>query len=234
MRILAVEDDGHLLATVGRILREEGYEVDEAETGDEGLYMAQHGIYDLLVLDIMLPGMSGLDLVRQLRTEGFTIPVLMLTAKDSVEDVVRGLDAGADDYLTKPFEIREFAARARALLRRHGAAEANGNLRYHRLVLNENMRTASVDGHPLELTYKEFELLHFLVRNREQILTREQLCSRVWGLDSEIGFNAVDVYIYYLRRKLKPFRYDCVIQTVRNVGYMLRENRPCSPKPESD
>jgi len=230
LRILAVEDDIHLLATIGRILREEGYEVDGAETGDDGLYMAQQGIYDLLVLDIMLPGMSGLDLIRQLRTAGFTTPVLLLTAKDSVEDLVQGLDTGADDYLTKPFEIREFTARARALLRRHGAAEANGELRYNRLVLNVKMRAASVDGHPLELTHKEFELLHFLLRNREQILTREQLCSRVWGLDTEIGFNAVDVYIYYLRRKLKPFRYDHVIQTVRNVGYMLRESKPCSPK----
>lgn len=234
MRILAVEDDKHLLATIARILREEGYEVDGTETGDDGLYMAQHGIYDLLVLDIMLPGMSGLELIRRLRAEGIAVPLLLLTARDSVEDVVRGLDSGADDYLTKPFEIREFTARVRALLRRHGAADLNGELRYHRLSLNMKTRNASVDGHPLELTHKEFELLHFLLRNREQILTREQLCSRVWGLDTEIGLNVVDVYIYYLRKKLKPFHYDQVIRTVRNVGYMLKENRPCSPKPEPD
>ena len=154
-----------------------------------------------------------------------------LTAKDSVEDLVRGLDTGADDYLTKPFEIREFAARVRALLRRHGAAEPNGDVRYNRLTLNTKKREAAVDGEPLELTHKEFELLLFLLRNREQILTRDQLFSRVWGLDTEIGCNVVDVYIYYLRRKLKPHGYDHVIQTVRNVGYMLKENRPCSPKP---
>lgn len=234
MRILAVEDDRRLLATIVNILREEGYEADGAESGDDGLYLAQQGIYDLLVVDIMLPGMSGLEIVRRLRAEGAATPLLLLTAKDSVEDLVRGLDTGADDYLTKPFEIREFTARVRALLRRHGAAEPNGDLRYNRLALNLKKREAAVDGRPLELTHKEFELLHFLMRNREQILTRDQLFSRVWGLDTEIGCNVVDVYIYYLRRKLKPHGYDHVIQTVRNVGYMLREKRPCSPRPAFD
>ena len=233
MRILAVEDDRHLLSTIVNILREEGYETDGAETGDDGWYLARQGIYDLLVVDIMLPGMGGLDIVRKLRAEGAATPLLLLTAKDSVEDLVRGLDAGADDYLTKPFEIREFTARVRALLRRRGAAEPNGDLRYNRLALNMKKREASVDGRPLELTHKEFELLHFLLRNREQILTRDQLFSRVWGLDADIGCNVVDVYIYYLRRKLKPHGYDHVIQTVRNVGYMLREKRPCSPGPAS-
>ncbi|KIL40148.1 response regulator [Gordoniibacillus kamchatkensis] len=218
MRILAVEDDVSLLKTIKNILLEEGYRVDVAETGDDGLYMAEQGIYDLLVLDIMLPGMDGLNIVRRFRSKGLGAAVLLLTAKDSVEDLVKGLDSGADDYLTKPFEVRELLARVRALLRRHGSAGAEGELRYKRLALSAKVRDAFIDGEPLGLTQKEYELFEFLMRNREQILTREQLCSRVWGLDSETGFNVVDVYIFYLRKKLRPFQYDHVIQTVRNVA----------------
>jgi two-component system response regulator CiaR len=232
VRILVVEDDFHLLNTIKAILLEEGYQTDLTDTGDEGCYLAEQGIYDLLVLDIMLPGMNGLSIVHRIRSKGVSTPVLLLTAKDTVEDMVKGLDIGADDYMTKPFEVRELLARVRALLRRQGSTRTEGDPAYKRLSLSAKNRDSYIDGQSLGLTQKEYDLLEFLLMNREQILTREQICSRVWGLDSESGFNIVDVYIFYLRKKLKPYHYDKVIQTVRNVGFMLKENESCSTRPE--
>lgn len=225
MKILVVEDDVHLLKTITTLLSEEGYQIDPAGCGEVGCYMAEQNIYDLLVLDRMLPGMDGLHIVRTIRAKQVLTPVLFLTARDSVEDMVKGLDSGADDYMTKPFEVPELLARVRALLRRRGGGIDNeAGLDYHRLALNVRTKEAAVGGSPVELSLKEFELLEYLLRNREQILTREQICMRVWGLDSDVGSNVVDVYIYYLRKKLKPFEYDHIIHTIRNVGYMLKEH----------
>ncbi|TDF94769.1 response regulator transcription factor [Paenibacillus piri] len=233
MKILVVEDDLHLLKTIKTLLEEEGHQVDPTDCGDEGCYMAEQGGYDLLVLDLMLPGMDGLKIVRSVRAKQVLTPILFLTARDSIEDMVKGLDTGADDYMTKPFEVPELLARVRALLRRRGPVDNEGGLAYHRIVLNTRSKEAVIGGEPMELTQKEFELLEYLLRNREQILTREQICMRVWGLDSDVGSNVVDVYIYYLRKKLKAFDYDHIIQTIRNVGYMLKEYAACSTKSES-
>lgn len=231
MKLLVVEDDVHLLKTMKTLLEEEGYQVDPTDCGEEGCYMAEQGIYDLVVLDRMLPGMDGLQIVRSVRNKQVVTPILFVTARDSVEDMVSGLDSGADDYITKPFEVAELLARVRALLRRRGTVDGDAGLEYNRISLNVRTKEAAVCGTPLELTQKEFELLEFLLRNREQILTREQICMRVWGLDSDIGSNVVDVYVYYLRKKLKAFACDHFIQTIRNVGYMLKESAACSTKP---
>ncbi|MET3293271.1 response regulator transcription factor [Brevibacillus fluminis] len=222
MRILAVEDDRHLLAAVSSVLQEEGYQVDRAERGDEGFYLAERGIYDLLVLDIMLPGMDGLTIVKKLRSKGVSTPVLFLTAKDSVDARVQGLDAGADDYLVKPFAVEELLARTRALLRRNGKISTEGELTYGPITLKVNEYDGYVGETPMKLTSKEFELLKYLLHNKEQILTRQQIFDRVWGIDSEANYGVVDLYVHYLRKKMSDFGCDNLIGTVRNVGYILK------------
>lgn len=221
MLILAVEDEKALLQTIAGVLTDEGYQVDTAERGDDGLLLAERGIYDLLVLDIMMPGMDGLSLVRTLRTKGIMTPVLFLTAKDSVESRVEGLDAGADDYLVKPFAAEELTARVRALLRRQGKQNAEGELVYGPLSLKINEYDGFVDDEPMKLTTKEYELLKYFLQNREQILTRQQIFDRVWGIDSEANYGVVDLYVHYLRKKLGA--YEGFIRTIRNVGYILKK-----------
>ncbi|NRS50158.1 response regulator transcription factor [Brevibacillus sp. HB2.2] len=221
MLILAVEDEKALLQTIAGVLADEGYQVDMADRGDDGLLLAERGIYDLLVLDIMMPGMDGLSLVRTLRTKGIMTPVLFLTAKDSVESRVEGLDAGADDYLVKPFAAEELTARVRALLRRQGKQNTEGELTYGSLSLKINEYDGFVDDEPMKLTTKEYELLKYFLQNREQILTRQQIFDRVWGIDSEANYGVVDLYVHYLRKKLGA--YEGFIRTIRNVGYILKK-----------
>ncbi|UIO42910.1 response regulator transcription factor [Brevibacillus brevis] len=221
MLILAVEDEKALLQTIAGVLADEGYQVDKADRGDDGLLLAERGIYDLLVLDIMMPGMDGLSLVRTLRAKGIMTPVLFLTAKDSVESRVEGLDAGADDYLVKPFAAEELTARVRALLRRQGKQNTEGELAYGPLSLKINEYDGFVDDEPMKLTTKEYELLKYFLQNREQILTRQQIFDRVWGIDSEANYGVVDLYVHYLRKKLGA--YEGFIRTIRNVGYILKK-----------
>lgn len=222
MLILAVEDEHALLQAIAGVLTDEGYQVDTAERGDDGLLLAQRGIYDLLVLDIMMPGMDGLTLVKTLRAKGIMTPVLFLTAKDSVQAKVEGLDAGADDYLVKPFATEELTARARALLRRHGKTGAEGEMAYGPIALKINEYDGFVDDEPMKLTTKEFELLKYFLQNREQILTRQQIFDRVWGIDSDANYGVVDLYVHYLRKKLG--QYEGFIRTIRNVGYILKKD----------
>ncbi|XID95987.1 response regulator transcription factor [Paenibacillaceae bacterium WGS1546] len=223
MRILVIEDDPQLLDAVSTVLREESYDVDEADNGSDGLFLAQQRIHDLIVLDIMLPGVNGLTILAELRAQGILTPILLLTAKDGVEDRVTGLDSGADDYLVKPFATPELLARIRVLLRRLTLGSPDGELRYGRLYAKRQTRECFADEQPIKLTLKEYELMEYLLLNREQILTKEQLLDRVWGIDSEAGIGVVDVYVHYLRKKLAPHGYDRHIHNVRGVGYMLKE-----------
>lgn len=223
MRILVVEDDDVLREAVVSLLVEEKYDVDEAASGDEGLYSAEQGIHDLLVLDIMLPEVSGLEIVKALRKRGDAVPILLLTARDSVDDRVIGLESGADDYLVKPFAIRELLARIKALIRRKGNVAMDGLVHCGGITLNSKAREALVREQALGLSAKEYDLLEFLILNKEQILTRDQIFDRIWGLDSDTTISIVDLYIHYLRKKLAPYELDSMIQTVRGAGFMLKE-----------
>ncbi|MDU4960240.1 MAG: response regulator transcription factor [Sporomusaceae bacterium] len=222
MRILVVEDDSVLREAVVTLLREETYLVDEAASGDEGLYMAEQDIYDLIVLDIMLPEVNGLDIVKTLRTKGKTAPILLLTARDSVDDRVAGLEAGADDYLVKPFAGRELLARIKAQIRRKSNQGLDGEPAYGGISLNSRVRDGFADGSPLGLSTKEYDLLEFLVANNQQIVTREQIFDRIWGFDSDTTISIVDLYIHYLRKKLAPSGLDAYIRTIRGAGFMLK------------
>lgn len=222
MRILVVEDDAMLREAVVALLREEDYLVDEAATGDDGLFMACQEIHDLLVLDIMLPGMNGLEVVKAVRSRQMVVPILILTARDSVQDRVMGLNTGADDYLVKPFALPEFLARVKALLRRGVIGQENG-LSYGGISLQSKTKEGFVEDQPLQLTLKEYELLEFLVINHGQILTREQIFDRIWGFASETSLGNVDLYIHYLRKKLAQFSKDGLLLTVRGAGFTFKE-----------
>ncbi|MGL5514427.1 MAG: response regulator transcription factor [Sporomusa sp.] len=223
MRILVVEDEQTLREAIIDILSEEKYLANGVGTGDEGLYLAEQGIHDLLILDIMLPELSGLEILKQLRNKGDTTPILLLTARDSVEDKVTGLNKGADDYLVKPFAVPELLARVKALLRRRGNVGQEGDISYRDIVINAKLKQATIGELPLDLTLKEFELLEFFVLNSEQIITREQIFDRIWGFESETTAGIVDLYVHYLRKKLAPFGKDILINTVRGAGFMLKE-----------
>ncbi|MCM3631269.1 response regulator transcription factor [Paenibacillus glycanilyticus] len=223
MRILIVEDERPLRDAIATVLKEEAYQVDEADNGLEGLYLGEQRIHDLIILDIMLPGMDGVAVLQELRRKGVAVPILLLTAKDGVEDRVLGLDAGADDYMIKPFAMRELLARLRVLMRRQLRGAKDGELTYGSLSVKCHFMEGFANDEPLKLTAKEFELMEFLLLNREQILTKEQLLDRVWGIDSDASPGVVDVYVHYLRKKLTPSGCDRYIHTIRGVGYMLKE-----------
>lgn len=222
MRVLVVEDDAHLLEAIVAVLEDEHYQVDYAGHGHEGYVLAGQGHYDLLVLDIMLPGMDGLAIIQSLRKDGIHTPCLFLTARDTVEARVKGLDAGADDYLVKPFAIDELLARLRALHRRNKGSAEETALTYGGLVLSEGDYEAVCHGTPIKLTSKEYELLAYFIQHKEQIIKRDQIFNRVWGLDSNANETAVDLYVHYLRKKLNACGCGSYIRTVRSVGYMLK------------
>lgn len=220
-RILLVEDEEKLARMVELELNYEGYEVKKAPDGRRGLELARSGGFDLVLLDIMLPQLSGMEVLRRLRRES-RIPVIMLTARDSVMDKVAGLDSGADDYITKPFAIEELLARIRAALRGK-AGQSGAPLAAGPLVMDVEKRQVTVQGQSVELTKKEFDLLRCLLENKNRVLTREALLDAVWGFDFVGETNSVDVYIRFLRSKLDDAFGLKLIHTVRGVGYVVKE-----------
>ena len=221
MYVLIAEDERRLNQLVQRVLEEEGHTVDAAYDGEEALAMAMDGTHDVIVLDVLMPGMTGIDVCQALRQERLDTPVLMLTALDSVEDRVKGLDAGADDYLPKPFAFQELLARIRALGRRKVQAREPDRLSLDDLKLDLRRRRAERAGKTIELSPKEFSLLEFLMRNEGRVVTRTQILDHLWGYDYATDSNLVDVYIAYLRRKIDKGYDHKLVRTVRGVGYAL-------------
>lgn len=221
MRVLVVEDELRMAALLKRGLEEDGYAVDVAGAGTEAVWQAEEFGYDAVVLDVMLPGLDGVEVCRRLRGAGRWMPILMLTARDTVEDRVRGLDAGADDYLTKPFSFAELSARMRALIRR-GVVERPSELHVADLRLDPAMRLAWRGQVELELSSKEFALLELFLRHPGQVLTRTRILEHVWDFAYDGVSNVVDQYVLYLRRKIdRPFGVE-QLETVRGAGYRLR------------
>lgn len=222
-RILIIEDEQKIARVLELELQFEGYETGVAHTGTDGLILYREQSWDLILLDIMLPEMNGLDVLKRIRATEYDTPVLLLTAKDAVSDKVAGLDLGANDYITKPFEMEELLARIRVTLRfrkKEALEEADPYLfRAGQLHLHTQMREVTWQGEPVELTKREFELLAYFIAHPKQVLTREQILDAVWGYDYYGDTNVVDVYVRYLRQKLE----SQLIQTVRGVGYVLKE-----------
>jgi DNA-binding response OmpR family regulator len=224
MRILVVEDEESLALRIKNVLESEKYHVDIAFEGSDGLEQAMIEEYDLLILDILLPGLNGLQILKEVRREGFETPVLLLTAKNRVEDKVIGLDAGADDYLTKPFALPELLARVRSLLRRTSEVKSSvisvGNLE-----VNTNSHEVKISGKPVELTQKEYSILEFLLYNKNRVLSRLSIAEHVWGdnFDLFTMTNFVDVHVKNLRKKIDQPRLNNLIETVRGVGYMIKD-----------
>ena len=222
VKILLVEDEQKLARFVELELCHEGYSVTKAFTGREGYELAVSGGFDLILLDIMLPELNGMEVLRRLRRVSST-PVIMLTARDEVMDKVAGLDQGANDYITKPFAIEELLARIRASLRKSGGSPDSGTISSQGVTLDIKRRSVTVRETPVELTKREFDLLHYLLRNKGVVVTRDMLLENVWEYDFDGGTNAVDVYIRFLRGKIDEVFDIKLIHTVRGVGYVIKD-----------
>jgi heavy metal response regulator len=222
LRVLIVEDEQKVAAFIRRGLKEEGYAVDTAADGQEGFYLASSNPYDIILLDLMLPALDGLTFCRKLRAQRNLTPVIMLTAKDEVSDKVKGLDAGADDYLTKPFSFEELLARIRAVLRK-GARQQQTLLQVGDLSLDLLTHKVARSGREIELTAKEFALLEYLMRNPGTVVTRTMISEHVWDINFDTFTNVIDVYINYLRKKVDAGHLPKMIHTVRGRGYLLKE-----------
>lgn len=228
-KVLLVEDEVSVASFVIRSLTEEGYEVSNAPDGNIGLMMAIEHSFDIILLDIMLPGINGLEVCRKIREKGIDTPILMLTALGTTENVVTGLDSGADDYLSKPFKLAELSARIRSLLRRKQASNGHDNngadhdLYLSDLVLNTAEKTATRAGKSIELTATEYRLLEYLLKNRKRVVSRMDILEQVWGVDFNMNTKVVDVYINYLRKKVDKDFEPKLIHTAVGMGYIMKE-----------
>ncbi len=223
MHILLVEDEKKVAQFITRALMEEGHTVDIAHDGAKGLEIAQSGNHDLMILDVMLPKMSGLELINTLRKNRNTTPTLMLTAKTSTDDKVAGLDSGADDYLTKPFAVEELLARVRSLLRRGGMGDKTTTLTMADLELDLVTHKARRGKRNIELTVKEYALLEYLMRNHGRVVSRSSISEHIWNYTFDTGTNIIDVYVNHLRNKIDEKDETRLIHTVRGVGYVMKE-----------
>lgn len=221
MRILVIEDEVRLCEALVQILKKHNYTVDSDTDGESGLDDALSGIYDVIVLDIMLPKIDGITILKKLRSEGLDVPVILLTAKDSIHDKVTGLDSGADDYLTKPFSTEELLARIRALGRRRGEIIEPDALSFGDISLDTQTMRLTGHGGDISLTLKECELLEYLIIHKDIIASKEQIIEKLWGFDSEAEANHVEVYVSFLRKKLRHVHSGIKINAVRGVGYKL-------------
>lgn len=225
MRILLVEDEEYMAQAVAQVLEKNNYTVDLAHDGEYGLDCALSGIYDIIILDIMLPGRSGLEILKTLRQEKIAVPVLLLTAKSETEDKVTGLDLGADDYLTKPFEMQELLARLRVLARRKQEITVQSGYEFGDVLLNPYTLSLFCGSQSFKLTLKESQLLEMLMDAQGGVISKDRIIEKVWGFDSEAEDRHVEVYISFLRKKLKALGANTSIETVRGIGYALRAGR---------
>lgn len=221
MKVLLVEDEKKLIGALRFLFNKNNINMDTAEDGEEGLLFAQKDIYDVIILDVMLPKISGLEILKNMRKEKNNTPVLMLTAKDTIEDRVKGLDLGADDYLVKPFAIEELLARVRSLSRRKDKDFLGNFMEYIDLIYDDKNLVLTVNSRKYNLTKKEGELMGMLIKRPGQVFTREQIIDRLWGLETDVSENNIDIYIHHLRKKLKSSKTE--IKTVRGIGYSLGE-----------
>ncbi len=221
MKLLVVEDEMQLADALTEILKRNRYIVDTVYDGIDGLDSALTGVYDCIILDIMLPGMNGLEILRNLRKEKISTPVLLLTARSEIEDKINGLDCGSDDYLTKPFVTGELLARVRALTRRKGEIFDENKLTFNGLELNKNSCSMIYEGNDVKLSLKEYQIMELLISNTNRILPKERIIEKIWGYESDVEYNNIEVYISFLRKKLSAIGTNTQIKTARGIGYSL-------------
>ncbi|MEG1311616.1 MAG: response regulator transcription factor [Romboutsia sp.] len=220
MKVLIVEDNKKLIKSISSELKKH-FDVDKCEDGEEALYLINQKIYDLVVLDLMLPNMNGLDILKTIRSNNIDTPVLILTAKESLDDKVEAFTVGANDYLTKPFYMEELVARVYAILRTNGKLKEKNSMEFKELSLDFNKRRVFINNYEIELQNKQFRLLEYLLLNKGSILLKEQIYDRVWGIESDSSMEIVEVYVSNLRKKLSKYGYDKYIKTKRKVGYIF-------------